>query len=284
MLFANVGSIRPAILVFGGGSALGIEVVSRFVSANWKVVTLDFYDSSVECGGVDDKICGAGEEGKPSVSLTLPPGAPPRIQLQTARGCLKARGFGDKRGFDVIVNATLGWVGGGLSDDGLFDSLEYMYKTSVESSLITAMLSREFLSKSGMMALIGSVAALSPQPKMLGFSLSKAAVHQLVRCLAEEVGNDLPEDVKVLGLVPEVLDTPMHRSMNKNGKAEKNWTPCDVVAKKLEQWATDKTKRPPNASLIAVYSEPGDHNANANETKHHFRLISNPSFVQRVPL
>jgi dihydropteridine reductase len=194
------------------------------------------------------------------------------MQVRIAEDCLRSAGVSK---FDVMVNATLGFVASGISDPDFFDSVSYMYKTSVESTLVTARLATTFLSPGGLLAMLGSVAALSPQPKMLGFSASKAAVHQMVRSLAVAVGDELPAGSAVVALVPEVLDTPLHRSMNQ-GRAGPNWTPCDAVASKLLHWATEPASRPPNASLVSVSTSQGQNSA----LEHQFRLIQNPSFVQ----
>lgn len=266
-------SAAPSILVFGGGSTLGKEVVSQFISANWRAYTLDFYDASVECGGVNG--CALPTTAHVPISLALPAFAPARIQVDIATKCLQSA-CADR--FDVVLNATLGFTAGGICDDDLFESSEYMYRTSVESSLVTARLASTFMAENGLLTLLGSVAALpaTNAPGMLGYGMAKASVHQMVRLLGGAVGTDLPKGSAVVALVPEVLDTPLHRSMN-GGEVGENWTPCDVVASKLLHWAKDKESRPPNASLISVAT----HRAKGMEGhKDVFRLIHDSSFVQ----
>lgn len=266
-----------SILVFGGGSTLGKEVVTKFMAADWRVFTLDFYDASIDCGGVNG--CALPQNSHVPVSLALPAGAPAKLQVDIATKCL-ASACADK--FDVVLNATLGFTGAGLNDDDLFDSSEYMYRTSVESSLVTARLASSFMSEGGLLCLIGSVAALpiTHAPKMLGFGAAKASVHQMVRLLAGSVGSDLPSKSSVVAIVPEVLDTPLHRSMN-GGASGENWTPCDVVASKLLEWAHKVENRPPNGSLISVATSRDSTESNvARETEHFFRLIQDSSFVQ----
>lgn len=84
----------------------------------------------------------------------------------------------------------------------------------------------------------------------------------------------------MIGLVPEVIDTPLHRAMN-NGEAGANWTPCDVVAEKLLFWANNPDVRPPNASLVAIATSAGEE---AESMEHRFRLIQESSFVQSAQL
>lgn len=271
---------KKSILVFGGGSTLGKEVVAQFVEANWRVFTLDYYDASVECGGVNG--CALPTHSSAPVSLALPAGAPARTQVDVARKCL-ASSCADK--FDVVLNATLGFTPAGLNDDDLFDSTEYMYRTSVESSLVTAKLASSFMAEGGLLTLIGSVAALpsTHAPNMLGFGAAKASVHQMVRLLAGSVGADLPAKSSVVAVVPEVLDTPLHRSMN-GGATGENWTPCSVVASKLLEWAQNMESRPPNAALISVATSMEDTSVSPEEKEHMFRLIKDSSFVQPAQL
>lgn len=277
-------SEKKSILVFGGGSTLGEEVVKRFQDSDWRVYTLDFYDASVECGGVNG--CELPLNSHAPVSLALPAGAPARIQVDIASKCLSSSCAGK---FDAILNATLGFTPASLSDPALFETVEYMYRTSVESSLVTARLAKEYMADGGLLTLIGSVAALpgTSARQLLGFGAAKASVHQMVRLLAGSVGSDLPEKSSVVAVVPEVLDTPLHRSMN-NGEAGENWTPCDVVATKLLDWAEHPDKRPPNGSLVSVASskdgKPQDFPVDSNGISHKFRLIESSSYLQTTAL
>lgn len=292
-LFSNGRAAQKSILVFGGGSTLGTQVVQRFTAAAaWKVVTLDFYDASVECGGVNGCAIPDTSPSAP-ISLALPAGAPAATQVDIARKCLRSSCVDS---FDVILNATLGFSPASLRDASLFDSCRYMYTTSVESSLVTASLAADFLKpgKDGakLLVLVGSVAALpgTKSKSLLGFGAAKASVHQIVRLLSGTVGDDLPTGTKVLAVVPEVLDTPLHRSMN-DGEPEQNWTPCDVVADKLFDWAGDMDKAPPNGALVSVSTSTSTTNETTDasnpvipHTSHIFRIIQDSSFVQPTPL
>lgn len=283
-VFNAVKPTNKSILVFGGGSTLGKEFVAHFTGANWRVYTLDFYDASIECGGVNG--CALPTDTQEPISLALPAGAPPRTQVDIATKCLAAS-CADK--FDVVLNATLGFTAAGLQDDNLFETMEYMYRTSVESSLVTARLASTFMKEGGLLSLIGSVAALpgTVAPKMLGFGAAKASIHQMVRLLAGSVGSDLPPSSAVVAIVPEVLDTPLHRSMN-GGESGENWTPCDVVASKLLIWAQDSESRPPNGALISVATSKGSpspsETSTAEDVSHMFRLIQDSSYVQKAAL
>ncbi|KAK1865254.1 hypothetical protein I4F81_007788 [Pyropia yezoensis] len=162
------------------------------------------------------------------------------------------------------------------SSEDVFESVDFMVSSSLHSSVVTARLATAFLRPGGMLTFTGSVAALSPQPKLLAFAVGHAAVHQLVRSLAAAVGVDLPDGVTVVGVVPEVLDTAMHRQLNR-GRADDNWTSCNVVAEKLFAWAEGGGgTRPPNGALVSVTSTM----VAEGQQEHAFRLINTPSYVQ----
>lgn len=276
---------KKSALVFGGGSTLGKEVSDKFIDADWKVYTLDFYDASIECGGVNG--CALPIYSNVPVGLALPVGAPARTQVEIAEKCLQSS-CAEK--FDFVLNATLGFTPAGLNDNNIFETTEYMYRTSVESSLVTAKLASSFMAEGGLLSLIGSVAALpvTDASRMLGFGAAKASVHQMVRMLASSVGTDLPKNSSVVAIVPEVLDTPLHRSMN-DGESRENWTPCEVVAEKLLEWAQNSQSRPPNSSLISVSTSKGASAQNGShssevDSEHIFRLIQDSSYLQKAAL
>jgi len=311
------------VLVFGGATALGAQAVTRFAAGGWDVVSLDFYDSSVECGpgtplhtlppviglggtpggggsggaatatavpssatamaaaaavaeAADPTSCRIRAAGEP-LALALPVGAPPRSQVRIATASLMAAGYGGPDGhrFDAVLNATTGFAVGGIQSEDVFEAVDFMVSSSLHSSVVTARLATAFLCPGGMLTFTGSVAALSPQPKLLAFAVGHAAVHQLVRSLAASVGADLPADAVVVGVVPEVLDTAMHRQLNR-GRPDDNWTSCDVVAEKLFAWASGTAGRPPNGALVSVTSTVVE----AGRQEHAFRLINTPSYVQ----
>lgn len=142
----------------------------------------------------------------------------------------------------------------------MFDAWEYMQRTQVESSLVKATLAAKYLATSGMLALMGSVAAIATTraPRLLGYACAKAAVHQPVHQLAAGLCKD--KNAHVLRLVPEVLDTPVHRAMSgdNSGTCEVNWTPCDAVAEKLLVWAERGEERPKSGSLVSVTTQVHD--------------------------
>jgi len=245
---------------FGGGSELGTAYSSVFKDAGYEVCSIDNFEAPT----CDHSLC-------------LPPGAPPRSQVSFASRMI-SESFKDPRPFDVMFNTTIGFTAEGLGSDELFDSVDFMIHTNVDASLVTAKLACQFIKPGGLLFFLGSVAAFA-QTHTIGYSIAKAALHQIVRTVALSVGTDLPEGVRVIGIVPVVLDTTIHRNMN-NGKAEPDWTPPSIITSKLLSWAEGDSEVPENGSLVAVTSADVQINAEKTARQHLFRYIETPSFIQ----
>jgi len=254
-------SAQRVAFAFGGGSELGIAFTKEFKDANYEVCSVDVFDSPT----CDHSLC-------------LPPGAPPRAQLNFATKMI-SDSFSAERPFDIMFNCTIGYSLDTIGEDTIFDSVEYMMRTNVDTTLVTARLASRYLKPGGLLVFLGSVAAFS-STKQVGYSSAKAALHQIVRSLALSVGDELPEGVRVFGIVPEVLDVSLHRNIN-GGKAESNWTPPEIVTSKLLSWSEGKSSPPENGSLVAVTSEEIQISEGQTARQHLFRLIETPSFIQK---
>jgi dihydropteridine reductase len=76
-----------------------------------------------------------------------------------------------------------------------------MWKQSVWSASITAHLATQFLNQNGVVTLPGAAAAANATPGMIGYGMAKAAVHHLVKSLAEK-SSGLPENSFVAAILP----------------------------------------------------------------------------------
>jgi len=99
-----------------------------------------------------------------------------------------------------------------------------MLAVCLEPALVAAHVATKHLSPGGLLALIGSEAALHATPGMLAYGLAKAATHQLVRSVAP-----LPEGARCVGLLPRTLDTPNNRKWMAEGADTSSWTPLSAV-------------------------------------------------------
>jgi dihydropteridine reductase len=105
---------------------------------------------------------------------------------------------------------------------------DLMLKQSVWSSVIASSIASKYLKPGGIIVLTGAKAALGPTPGMIGYGLSKAAIHHLTKSLADENGG-LPTGAQALSILPVTLDTPMNRKWMPKADTT-TWTPLEFVA------------------------------------------------------
>jgi dihydropteridine reductase len=154
---------------------------------------------------------------------------------------------------DMIVCVAGGWAGGNASVLEFVKNSDMMWKQSVWSSIIAAQLASHHLKEGGILVLTGAKAALEGTPGMIGYGMAKAAVHHLIKSLAVPAGG-LPAKSTVLGILPVTLDTPMNRKFMSDADFNQ-WTPLDVVASKLLEWANGN--RPNTGTLVQIITTDG---------------------------
>lgn len=86
--------------------------------------------------------------------------------------------------------------------------------------------------------------------------MAKAAVHQLVKSLAEPKSG-LPTDATALALLPITLDTPMNRKWMPNAD-HSTWTSLEFVASLLLKWSVSGQDRPKSGSLVQLVTKGGE--------------------------
>lgn len=87
---------------------------------------------------------------------------------------------------------------------------------------------------------------------MIGYGLSKAAVHQLIKSLAGD-NSGLPKDTLCVGLLPVTMDTVVNRQMMPQADISA-WTPTKYIAEILFKWSIGKD-RPKNGSLVRFVTQ-----------------------------
>ncbi|VDM18689.1 unnamed protein product [Hydatigera taeniaeformis] len=150
---------------------------------------------------------------------------------------------------DGIFCMAGGWVGGNCSTEGFIKSVDIAIKQSVWPSAVAASVSSIYLRSGGLFILCGSIAALDGTPKMIGYGLAKAAIHQLTASLAE-LDSGMPPDCYVITLLFGTLDTPMNRKLMPKADFS-TWTPLDFINRLLLDWIQGKV-RPKSGSLVKV--------------------------------
>ena len=75
-------------------------------------------------------------------------------------------------------------------------------------------------------------AALGPTSGMIAYGLAKAAVHHLVKSTGTDPSaSGMADGVRVVGILPIMLDTPMNRKYMAEGTDTSSWTPLECIAR-----------------------------------------------------
>merc|ERR1712050_368636 len=101
---------------------------------------------------------------------------------------------------------------GSANDAQVVESTRVMVESSVYTSVVAAHTASQLLCPGGLLVLPGAFAAVSPTAWSLPYGTAKAAVHHLVRSLADAEAAGMPQGAKTIGLAPVTLDTPQNRA------------------------------------------------------------------------
>lgn len=109
---------------------------------------------------------------------------------------------------DVLVNAA-GIIMNGSIETTAVDDWDQMMNINVRSLFLLMNLSIPYLEKThGNIVNVSSVGGLRAFPNVLAYCVSKAAVDQLTRCAALELG---PKKIRVNAVNPGVVVTKLHK-------------------------------------------------------------------------
>jgi len=139
-----------------------------------------------------------------------------------------------------------------------------MYNFNVQSAVAASHVASHFLKESSLLVLVGAHAAFGGTPGMIGYGLSKASTHQLIRSISGEDGG-LPKGSKVLGICPITLDT----EMNRKGMPDADfgtWTPLDFVGELIIKWSNDQASLE-SGSMYSLVTKDGKTELVAKEPK-----------------
>jgi len=225
-------------LVYGGKGALGSVVVNHLKSKGWWVLSADLLANEQADANVVVK-----GDGWLDQSQSLDSGITNVLEGQK---------------LDAVLCVAGGWAGGNAAAKEFIKNCELTWKQSVWSSAIAAEIAAKHMKGGGLLVLTGAKAALDGgTPGMIGYGMSKAAVHHLVKSLAKPEGG-LPENSTAVAILPITLDTPMNRKWMPTADFGA-WTPLEFVAELLFKWSNG-SNRPETGSLVQLITENGTTN------------------------
>lgn len=207
------------VLILGAGGQLGRRVGEVFTARQWLAI-------------------GADTHARPSLqhAVSLDPTAAPETQFSSLAARLREI-LGNHQ-LDAVVNLAGGFAMGNAADAGVVQTTRAMVESSLYSSVGAAHTSSSFLKPGGLLVLPGAAAALGPTGWSLPYGIAKAAVHHLVRSLADAEAAGMPTGAKTIGLAPQILDTPQNREAMPEADRG-TWATLDEVAAQLEAWCAD---------------------------------------------
>jgi len=220
------------VVVYGGKGALGSTLVNHFKSKSWWVCSIDL----VENPEADANVVVKGST----------------LEEQAANVNTEIAKIADEK-FDALFCVAGGWAGGDAANKNFIKNTDLMMKQSIWTSVISANVAAQHLKEGGLLQLTGAEPCLAGTHFMIGYGLSKAAVHQLTASLAQE-GGGLPKGAVVQCILPKTLDTPMNRKFMANADFT-TWTPMPYIVDMFTNWIEDPSSRHPNGSLIKILTE-----------------------------
>lgn len=227
-----MSQLAGRIIVYGGRGALGSKCISHFKQNNYWVGSIDLNEN-------------------PEADLNIVVGKDQSFEDQESKIITTVTSNLNGGKLDAIICVAGGWAGGNASKD-LVKNSDLMWRQSVWSSIISSSLASACLKSGGLLALTGAKAALEPTPGMIGYGVAKAAVHHLVKSLAEK-NSGLPDNSLVAAILPVTLDTPMNRKWMSSADFTA-WTPLEFVADLFHKW-TVGLNRPANGSLCQLITK-----------------------------
>jgi len=181
-------------LVTGGGSGLGRAIALAFAREGARVLVAGRRADRLE------ETVRSGPEGALRAASADVTRDEDRQRL--IRICAEEMG-----GLDILVNCA-GILQGGTSETTDLDAWDRSMDINLRSIFALSRLALPALiARKGCIINLSSVAGLRPYPGILAYCVSKAAVDQLTRCMAVELG---PKGVRVNAINPGVVVTDLH--------------------------------------------------------------------------
>lgn len=208
------------VLIMGAGGQLGRKVGEVFGARQW--LTL----------GADTSI----HQAPVLRAIPVASGVPPEVQSQALLAHLQEI-LGNEK-LDAVVNVAGGFAMGSAAEPEVVARTRAMVESSLYTSVLAARAAAVHLRPGGLLVLPGACAALGPTGWSLPYGAAKAAVHHLVRSLADAESAGMPAGAKTIGLAPQTLDTAQNREAMPDADRG-SWATLEEVAEQLAAWCAD---------------------------------------------
>lgn len=208
--------VMRRVLVYGGSGALGRSVLSNFKASGWEGINVDINSEA---------------------HIQVDPS-----NLHTSLDAIQVEPV------DAVIATAGGWQGGSVEDSSVVNTAMQMYQMNTLSSVAAAHLATRFMKTNGMLIFTGAIPALAPTYDMIGYGMSKAAVHHLTQSMATKYSN-------VAAILPVTIDTEANRNAMPDADYS-SWTPCSAISEELLRWTQDSSIII-NGGLYGVFTTDG---------------------------
>ncbi|PHJ25668.1 dihydropteridine reductase [Cystoisospora suis] len=277
---------RRSVLLFGSTGALGSAVADAFARANWRVIGCSTSGSSRK--GKDTSRL----QDLPGCSRAAVTPSPSHAFIEVkGLSTLSLREQGDEilkqlqpllaTGplLHAIICCSGAFACSPVESAEFLSEAQHLVRANCYPSMLCAHVAATLFNSqqekkelpSPLVVLTGAAAVSSktPTPSMIAYGCSKAYVHHLVRSLAAVASAKAAGDTaergeragpfRVVGILPEMLDTPANRASMPDVSAEqrsKTWTEPKDIAEKLLRWA-DGVEEATNGGIYVVRTREG---------------------------
>ncbi len=235
-------------LITGGANGLGAATAEHFATEGAEVVIGDLDSAADAAAGVVERITAAGGRAK--------------YQPMDVRDAGSVRDGVDAAaawmgGIDSVV-ASAG-LGGPPGQAGSFRTMldldiehfDVVYDVNVRGVFLTCQRAAQLMVEAGhggSMVTLASIA--SKRPTAGAYSVSKAAVWMLTRCLAHELG---PSGIRVNAIGPGYVETELFANMVRSAVGDDPVAEREWRAKRLEQVALGRYGTPLDVAQCALF-------------------------------
>ncbi len=225
---AAISAQGKIILITGASGGLGRSVSRRFLESGAKVIAVDR----------SRKI----EDGCEAVLADL---NQPDAAKNVVQEVMKKTGR-----IDALAHLVGGFAGGQSVSQAGDDVWEKMLGLNLTMSyrMFRAALAPMLDARQGRIIAVGSRAGKQAAADLAPYCTSKAALHMLVECTAEEIKHS---GVAINAVLPSVIDTPANRVAMPSADPSK-WVGPDAIAE-LIHWLAIEAPADLNGALIPVY-------------------------------